>query len=209
MILSRFWAELFRTLSLVRGQVYSIHPEMSFQAERTVMSKNWKNERRKYVDIEATPEGLKYYGIVDGQRIEVSKEVYLVLEHSYHKEFKMDCERFDENHISLDALLEEIDDYDKHNTVPSAFISKSAEQDYFDSLESSDENMIPEIIVPEFNQLDEQEKQMLLTYRNRESVVKQVSIQGKRTSKRTTQRRRKEIADKVRIAYEERVKNNE
>ena len=127
----------------------------------------------------------------------------------YHKEFNMDCERFDGNHISLDALLEEVDDYDKHNTVPSSFISKSAEQDYFDNLESSDENTIPEKIAPEFSQLDEQEKQLLLTYRNRESVVKQVSIHGKHTSKRTTQRRRKEIADKVRIAYEERVKINE
>ena len=171
------------------------------------MSKNWKYERRKYVDIDVTPEGLKYYGIVDEQRIEVSKEVYLVLEHSYHKDFNMDCERSDEDHISLDQLLEKIDDYDKHGAVPATFQSPSAEQEFLDN-DPVGENSIPDKIMPEFSQLNKYEKQLLLTYGKKDSFVNQAAIDGN-VSKRTIQRYRKAAADKIKSAYDRRVKHNE
>ena len=76
MILYRQWCRTFRTLSLVRGQAYSIHPLVSFQAERTAMSSNnWKIERLKYCRIKKVNGELKYYAVVQGKLVEVDKEV--------------------------------------------------------------------------------------------------------------------------------------
>lgn len=171
------------------------------------MNKNWKNERRKYVDIELTPEGPKYIGIAFGQRVEVSKEVYLVLEHGIHKEFKMDCERFDGNHVSLDELIEEIDDYDRCGSVPCTLQSRSAEGEYFDAC-PVDEYSIPDKIAPELSQLSRREKELLFTYGKRDPSVKQVA-KRENVSKRTIERYRKKAAEKVKTAYERRVESDE
>lgn len=170
-------------------------------------NQSWRIERLKYCRIENTPDGVKYYGVVGKELIEVSKDVYHVLERSYHKEWKMDLDRNRENHTSYDQLAEEIASADYHNTVPPSLQYRSTEEEYFDEEDLEAQDVVPEEIAEEFNQLNEREKQLLFTYTST-SGIKAIA-KKENVSTRTIYRHRQRIATRIRTAYQMRRQDHE
>lgn len=168
---------------------------------------NWEYERLKYCRIERTPEGLKYYSMLGGKKTEVTKDIYDVIEHSYHKEYLMDLERMSGKDVSLDQLAQDIENADKHGSVPMSLQSKSAEEQYFEQsdLES---NHIPDMIAEEYSMLDTREKHLIHSFTKGSSCIKETA-EKENVAEWTVYRHRKEVAAKVRESYQRRHGNNE
>ena len=83
------------------------------------MSNSWKIERMKYCRIEKNGDKTKYYVVVDGQPVEVEKEVYYVIERSYHKEWLFKHGK-NSKYVSLEKLAEDEEGNILHDRVPVA-----------------------------------------------------------------------------------------
>lgn len=171
-------------------------------------SGNWEYERLKYCRIERTPEGLKYFSMLGGTKTEVTKDVYDIIEHSYHKEYLMDLERMSGKTISLDQLAEEIEDYERHGSVPVSLQSPSAEEQFFVQKDPEPDESVPAIIANEFELLDQREKKLVLSYTKEPAYKKEMAKQDD-VSEKTIRRHREQAAAKIRDAYQRRHGNNE
>ena len=171
-------------------------------------SGNWEYERLKYCRIESTPEGLKYFSLLGGTETEVTKDIYDVIEHSYHKEFLMDLARMGGKTISLNQLAEEIEDYERHGSVPVTLQCPSAEEQFFMQTIPELDEIVPAKIASDYEQLDPREKKLVLSYA-KDPVYKKEIAEQEDVSERTIRRHREQAAAKIRDAYQRRHGNNE
>ena len=103
------------------------------------MSNSWKIERMKYCRIEKNGDKTKYYVMVDEQPVEVEKEVYYVIERSYHKEWLFKHGKHSK-YVSLEKLAEDEEGCILHDRVPVALRLPSVEDEYLLSEERDDED---------------------------------------------------------------------
>ncbi len=124
---------------------------------------NWKLERLKYCRIERVNGELKYY-VMDGKHpVEVTKDVYLVIEHSYHKEWLMQHGKHS-NWVSLEQIAEDEESIDRHGRMSSALEVPSAENMYFaPAIEKQKQRMI-EQLKTEIDNLQDEQKNLVLSH---------------------------------------------
>ena len=127
------------------------------------MSNSWKIERMKYCRIEKNGGKTKYYVVVDGQPVEVEKEVYYVIERSYHKEWLFKHGKHSK-YVSLEKLAEDEEGCILHDRVPIALRLPSAEDEYLLSEERDDEDERTVAMNAEISMLPEEKKQLMLSY---------------------------------------------
>lgn len=127
------------------------------------MSNSWKIERMKYCRIEKSGGKTKYYVMVDGQPVEVEKEVYYVIERSYHKEWLFKHGKHSK-YVSLEKLAEDEEGFILHDRVPIALRLSSAEDEYLLSEERDDEDERIVAMNAEISMLSEEKKQLMLSY---------------------------------------------
>lgn len=127
------------------------------------MSNSWKIERMKYCRIEKNGGKTQYYVMVGGQPVEVEKEVYYVIERSYHKEWLFKHGK-NSKYVSLEKLAEDEEGNILHDRVPVALRLPSAEEEYLLSEERDDEDEKIDAMNAEINMLSEEKKQLMLSY---------------------------------------------
>ena len=130
-------------------------------------SGNWEYERLKYCRIESTPEGLKYFSLLGGTKTEVTKDIYDVIEHSYHKEWLMEHGQ-NSDWISLEQIAEDEETIDRHGHIPPALQVPSAEDTYFSSEYRSDDQKrrqrMIEVAKTQIGQLDDEQKALVFSH---------------------------------------------
>ncbi len=124
--------------------------------------KGWKLERLKHCRVKGENGEVKYY-VMDGNRpIEVTKDVYFAVEHSYHKEWlqqQVACSK----HVSLEQLIEETESEDCHAHMPEDLVDSSAEDAYFIRKEAESLQSLLKRIRELLNQLDDDQRALVLS----------------------------------------------
>ncbi len=131
------------------------------------MSNSWKIERLKYCRIERVDGELKYYVMNGDEPVEVTKDVYLVIEHSYHKEWLMEHGQ-NSDWLSLEQIAEDEETIDRHGHVPPALQIPSAEDTYFSSEFRSDDQKRRQRMIKaaktQIDQLEDEQKALVLSH---------------------------------------------
>ena len=153
---------------------------------------SWELERLKYCRIERINGELKYYVMNDDDPVEVSKEVYLVIEHSYHKEWLMEHGAHSD-WISLEQLAEDEEGNIIHDRVPAALQLPSAEEEYLLSAEQEAEDEIIDALYAEIDTLPAEKKRLVLSYTDKNGAISALAKQDN-VSETAIYRRRSRLA---------------
>ena len=69
---------------------------------------NWKEARRRYCYPETKDGVERYYAVVHGQSVEITREMYEVMEPSYRLEWEMKYGKKSKRNKSIEQLAEQI-----------------------------------------------------------------------------------------------------
>ena len=92
---------------------------------------SWKNARFRYCYPETKDGVERYYVVVHGKPVEVTKEIYEVMEPSYRLEWEMRYGKKAKRNKSIEQLTEQIELLDAHGKLPTNLQVQSAEDEYF------------------------------------------------------------------------------
>lgn len=92
---------------------------------------NWKEARRRYCYPETKDGVERYYAVVQGKSVEITKEMYEVMEPSYRLEWEMKYGKKAKKNKSIEQLCEQIEMFDYHGSLPEALQVPSAEDEFF------------------------------------------------------------------------------
>lgn len=136
--------------------------------------KSWKLERLKYCCIQTVNGEEKYY-VMDGNHpVEVSKDVYLVVEHSYHKEWLLQ-HRAQSKLVSLEQLCEEAESNNHHAHTPEDLLTNSTEDTYFTQKETENrQRMINQMWIL-VDQLEDEQRALVLSHIEANEIISKLA----------------------------------
>ena len=125
---------------------------------------SWKNARFRYCYPE-TKDGVEhYYVVVHGKPVEVTKEIYEVMEPSYRFEYEMTFGKKAKRNKSIEQLTEQIELLDAHGKLPTALQVQSAEDEYFMHEDEKKEDRIFLRMLKEIDRLPTDQQSMIHSY---------------------------------------------
>ncbi len=135
---------------------------------------NWKLERLKYCRIRKVDGVLKYY-VMDGQTpVEVTKDVYLVIEHSYHKEWLMQHGKHND-WVSTEQIAEDEEMLDRHGHMPLALQVSSSEDVFFAPKEMEHRQKMIDRMHAEVNKLQDEQRSLVLSHIEENGIIAALS----------------------------------
>ncbi len=155
------------------------------------MIKSWKKVRMSICFIR-TVEGVPhYFVVVNREPVEVTKEVYHVVESSYYREW---CQRkWEDEHdcVSYEQLADDITEQDRHGHVLPQFQTSSAEEDFFESLDYDQDSHVIGRMIDELSSLPDEKKEMLYSYVKDPSYIDRTAERDCVTKAAVYQRRKR------------------
>ena len=125
---------------------------------------NWKEARRRYCYSETKDGVERYYAVVQGKSVEITKEMYEVMEPSYRLEWEMKYGKKAKKNKSIEQLCEQIEMFDYHGSLPEALQVPSAEDEFFMLEDEKKEDQELDRMNEEIDKLQADQQLMIRSY---------------------------------------------
>ena len=136
---------------------------------------NWKEARRRYCYPETKDGVERYYAVVHGQSVEITREMYEVMEPSYRLEWEMKYGKKAKRNKSIEQIAEQIEMLDCHGSLPEALQVPSAEDEYFMLEDAKKEDRELVRMHEEIDKLQVDQQLMIRSYAEKNGSIESLS----------------------------------
>ncbi len=136
---------------------------------------NWKEARRRYCYPETKDGVERYYAVVHGQSVEITREMYEVMEPSYRLEWEMKYGKKAKRNKSIEQIAEQIEMLDCHGSLPEALQVPSAEDEYFMLEDAKKEDRELVRMNEEIDKLQVDQQLMIRSYAEKNGSIESLS----------------------------------
>ena len=167
--------------------------------------KNKKGNRHCFA--KAVGGTVKYFAIYGNEIIEIEKAVFDVLDRSYSKE-RYDARMQQKRQaLSIDQIVDDTEECDKHGMLSSEFWVNSAEEDFFDAILEEEKDSVLAVMWEEIEKLPCEEAELLKSFSYSNNAIR-LLCEKTGLSKSAIYYRRARLAEKVRDQIKRRISHD-
>ena len=136
---------------------------------------NWNEVRRRYCYPETKNGVERYYAVVHGKSVEITREMYEVMEPSYRLEWEMKYGKKAKRNKSIEQIAEQIEMLDCHGSLPEALQVPSAEDEYFILEDAKKEDRELDRMNEEIDKLQTDQQLMIRSYAEKNGCIESLA----------------------------------
>ena len=136
---------------------------------------NWNEVRRRYCYPETKNGVERYYAVAYGKPVEITREMFEVIEPSYRLEYEMKYSKKAKRNKSIEQIAEQIEMLDCHGSLPEALQVPSAEDEYFMQEDEKRENRELDRMNEEIDKLQTDQQLMIRSYAEKNGCIESLA----------------------------------